>query len=88
MFGLAGLVLAAYAVRRRYPVLGAVLGVLAAAVLGGGEHAEYEGTHGEQTVSHGANLARMAPNRETRSRLIAEATPCGVLDRGYPTRPR
>ena len=33
MFGLAGLVLAAYAVRRRYPVLGAVLGVLAAAVL-------------------------------------------------------
>ena len=32
-------------------------------------YAEYEGTHGEQTVSHGANMARMAPNRETRSRL-------------------
>ena len=34
VFGLAGLVLAAYAVRRRYPVLGAVLGVLAVAAFG------------------------------------------------------
>jgi hypothetical protein len=34
VFGLAGLVLAAYAVRRRYPALGAVLGVLAVAAFG------------------------------------------------------
>ena len=33
-FGLAGLVLAVYAVRRRYPVLGVVFGVLAVAVFG------------------------------------------------------
>ena len=33
VFGLAGLVLAVYAVRRRRPVLGVVLGVLAVAVL-------------------------------------------------------
>jgi hypothetical protein len=33
VFGLAGLVLAVYAVRRRYPVLSAVFGVLAVAVL-------------------------------------------------------
>jgi hypothetical protein len=33
VFGLAGLVLAIYAVRRRRPVLGVVLGVLAVAVL-------------------------------------------------------
>ena len=33
-FGLAGLVLAVYTVRRRYPVLGVVFGVLAVAVFG------------------------------------------------------
>ena len=36
VFGLAGLVLAIYAVRRRRPVLGVVLGVLAVAVLAAG----------------------------------------------------
>jgi hypothetical protein len=34
VFGLAGLVLAVYTVRRQYPALGAVLGVLAVVVFG------------------------------------------------------